>query len=564
MKSMIKAIYPLLRGEIRAFLLGIALSLIVLVMGVSLLALSGWFITAAAAAGMLGMGTVFNVFAPSAMVRFLALGRTAARYGERLTTHDATLRALANLRVRLLGGVMNIPYRQLERLRASVFLNRVTADIDSLDGMALRLVLPGSSGLVVIVLTGLAVAMLVHPSIGMIIFLGYAVGPTMIFLVGHRLADRPSRRLESGMQALRSRVVDLIAVREELITFGQVQKAKVSILKAAKYQSQGQAAVDQIERQTGYWLELAGWIVVSLAFGIGASLAQAGDITAAQAAIGIFAALALSETVAPVRRALSEIGRIRSAAKRIAPLVDPIKPVTQPIDTDFNDKPLVTRAIETTRGADKHVLFAPLSFTVEAGQTVALTGRSGCGKSTVLLMAAGQIKPSGGHLIIGDTPLHLFDTDALTQQIAMVPQRHALVAGTIAQNLRLADPAASDEDLWAALEATQLAPTLRAKNGLDTNLGFRGTGLSGGEARRLVLARAILRDPRVLLLDEPTEGLDAPLATSVLKGIRNALPRAAILIAAHRQEEVTFADRIVVLDAPQVNSPDNTHFQYKF
>src|SRR6056297_684160 len=117
MRALLKMIALLLAGETRAFARGLALSLVVLAMGVALLALSGWFITAAAAAGMVGLGAVFNVFIPSAMVRFLALGRTAARYGERLTTHDATLRALSNLRLRLLGGVLRAPYRQLERLR---------------------------------------------------------------------------------------------------------------------------------------------------------------------------------------------------------------------------------------------------------------------------------------------------------------------------------------------------------------------------------------------------------------------------------------------------------------
>jgi ATP-binding cassette subfamily C protein CydC len=135
-----------------------------------------------------------------------------------------------------------------------------------------------------------------------------------------------------------------------------------------------------------------------------------------------------------------------------------------------------------------------------------------------------------------------------TDSIAMVPQRHALVGGTTAENLRLAAPDASDEALWWALKQTRLADTIRAKGGLEAGLGFRGVGLSGGEARRLVLARALLCKPDLLLLDEPTEGLDAPLARSVLSGLRRALPDAAILMAAHRPEETEFADRVIPLE----------------
>lgn len=560
MKPLFKILRVLLAGETRAFAQGMALSLTVLIMGVALLALSGWFITAAAAAGMIGLGTLFNVFAPSAMVRFLALGRTVARYGERLTTHDATLRALSNLRVRLLAGVLRSPYRQIERLRASVFLNRVTSDIDALDGLALRLVLPGAAGLAVIAVVAATVAVLVHPTIGAVILSGYGIGPTLVFFWGQHRSDAPSRKAQAGAQALRSRVIDLIAVREELIAFGQMPPAQIGVAKAAAFHAQHQAEVERIERMTGFWLDLMGWLVVAGSLGLGASLAQTGEITAAQAAIGIFAALALSEAVAPVRRALSEIGRMRSAAKRIVPMLEQ-EHAKEHFDQVVADPiRLEADSVTATRGKDARNLFSPLNFSIAPGETVALTGRSGCGKSTVLLIAAGQIAPFSGDLRVGETHAHRIDTDLRASLIAMVPQRHALVAGTIAENLRLAAPEASEAELWTALRATQLDATIEAKGGLDARLGFRGAGLSGGEGRRLVLARALLRQPKLLLLDEPTEGLDAPLAKRVLEGLRAALPDAAILMAAHRPEEVGFADRVValtpVLDAgPIISHP---------
>ena len=546
MTSLVRIIRVLLAGERRAFAQGMALSVTVLIMGVALLALSGWFITAAAAAGMIGLGTVFNVFAPSAMVRFLALGRTAARYGERLTTHEATLRALSNLRVRLLRGVLTSPYRQIERLRASVFLNRVTSDVDVLDGLALRLVLPGAAGLLVIGLTSSSIALLVDPAIAGVILLGYGIGPTMAFLSAQARADAPSRKAQAGMQALRSRMIDLIAAREELIAFGQISAAQSSVAKAAHVQSANQSDVEQIERATWLWLDLMGWAVVAAALGIGASLAQAGDITAAQAAIGIFASLALSETAAPVRRALSEIGRMRAAAKRILPMIERTNPPNG-LDLNSDKTTLVANGFTAASSSKASPLFSPVSFAVAPGETLALTGPSGCGKSTVLLQAAGHGTSGFGTLKFGGLDVDQIDAGLRADLIAMVPQRHALVAGTIAENLRLAAPEAEDTALWSALEAVQMANTVEAKGGLDAPLGFRGAGLSGGEGRRLVLARALLRKPHLLLLDEPTEGLDRRQARRVLSGIRAALPNAAILMAAHRPEEVAFADHIVPL-----------------
>ncbi|MBV7393647.1 thiol reductant ABC exporter subunit CydC [Mameliella sediminis] len=547
MTAMIRIMALLWQGERRSFLRGFALSIAVLAMGAALLGLSGWFITAAAASGLAGTGVLFNVFAPSAMVRFLALGRTAARYGERLTTHDATLRALSRLRVRLLQGLLASPYRRLERLRANAVLNRVTADIDALDGLALRLILPGLAGLAVILMSSLALWFLVHPSVALVVGAGYAGLPTVIFLTGQRLARAPSRQAEAGLMALRSRLIDLVAARDDLTVLGQLPHARDSVATAISRHAAAQARTDRIERQMGLALDLIGAAIAAATLAIGATLAQADQITPARAAIGVFVALALGETVAPVRRALAEIGRMIPAARRVAPalghLNSPAASGLAPRGTDLH-----LRRVKYTRPGGTP-LFAPLDLHLRAGETLALTGPSGCGKSTVLLMAAGELPPSSGDLSLGGVPFAQMSPQIRRDRIAMVPQRHALIAGTVAGNLRLAAPDATDDDLWHALRATCLDRTIAARGGLDMRLGFRGAGLSGGEARRLVLARALLRRPALLILDEPTEGLDSDTARAVLAGVRQALPRAAILMAAHRPEETGFADCRVALTA---------------
>lgn len=540
MKALLSLIWIAIRQERRALTRGLALSVTVLAMGVGLLGLSGWFITASAAAGMAGIGILFNVFAPSAMVRFLALGRTAARYGERVLTHDATLRALSALRVRLLQGLLTRPYRDLERLRANTLLNRITADIDALDGALLRLVIPAVAGSVVILGATIALWGLVHPVIALVVGGGYLILPTAVFVFGQRAARRPSRQAEAALQAGRARLVDLVAGRDDLAMYGQIKAAAAHTRDAFVRQATARRHLDRIERRTGGALDLISAGVTALALGIGAKLVQAETLTAAQAAIGVFAALALGEAVAPVRRALAEIGRMIPAARRVRGSITSAAPGGA-IAVPVSSGPLRLEAVSFERGTQGAPIVKDLSLTLAQGKILALTGPSGVGKSTVLLLAAGALVPAPGTVTWGNTPVR----DLPPKGRVLVPQRSALIAGSIAENLRIAAPEASDDALWSALETTCLAETIRARGGLEARLGFRGAGLSGGEARRLVLARALLCRPALLLLDEPTEGLDDDTAARVMANLRRALPDAAIVMASHKTVEIATADQLL-------------------
>ncbi|MBP0482686.1 amino acid ABC transporter ATP-binding/permease protein [Sagittula salina] len=547
MRALLGIVALVLRTEHRALLRGFALAVTVLAMGAALLGLSGWFIVAAAASGLAGTGALFNVFGPSSMVRFLALGRTAARYGERLLTHDATLRALSGLRVRLLRGFLAQPWRVLERLRANAVLNRVTADVDALDGVLLRLVIPAVAGGLVLLGAGALLAWLVHPWVGLWVSGGWLLAPTAAFALGQRRARAPARRVEAAGQAMRARMVDLIAAREDLLTYGQLDRQTASVAQATAREADARRALERVERRAGFALDLIGTVVVGGALAIGGGLAQRGDVTPAQAALGVLAALALAEATTPVRRALAEVGRMAQAARRIVPALDPAfdtarsptqDPTQDPIQPPPPKAPLRLDAVTTGR-------FAPVTLEVRAGETVALTGPSGRGKSTVLLMAAGVLAPAQGRVTLGgQTPATEADW---RRAVVMVPQRHALIAGTLRENLALAGAEAEDDARRAALEAVQLTEVVKAKGGLDATLGFRGAGLSGGESRRLALARAILTRPRVLLLDEPTEGLDHETAAKVMTGLRNALPETAMLVAAHRSEDRKGATCVIAL-----------------
>jgi len=544
------------RDRQRAFLRGAALGLAVLAMGVALLGLSGWFITAAAAAGLAGTGAVFDVFRPSAGVRFLALGRAAARYGERLSTHDATLRALEALRLRLLDGMMAAPLHRMARLRGAQALNRLTADIDALDGVPLRLALPLAAGLAAQLAAFVALWLLAGPAVATWGLVAWLAGGATIFALAARRAVPLARRGEAATQAFRSRLIDLVRARRDLAVYGSLQ-AQAGTVRAAEARRRAlRSTLDRVERRSGAALSALGALVVAGALWLGLAGAAAGTVTPAIAALGIFAMLALAETLAPLRRAAADLGRMADAARRVrrdlgrtpagadAP---PARSVAAPAPPAPHGPVLAVRGLALAAPGVGRAVVARLDLSLWPGETLALTGPSGSGKSTVLFACAGLWPATAGRITLHGRALADWPEPALRDRLTLVPQRAALIAGTVAEALRLAAPDATDAALWRALEAVDLAAVLHARGGLDLRLGPRGEGLSGGEGRRLVLARALLRDPEVLLLDEPTEGLDAATAAAVLAGLRAALPRAAILMASHRAAETATAHRTLAL-----------------
>jgi ATP-binding cassette subfamily C protein CydC len=509
---------------------GAALSVLVLIMGAALLGLSGWFITATGLAGLAGLGIAFDVFRPSAGVRFLALGRAAARYGERLLTHDATLRALAALRVVLLRGVARADAKGLMRLRGEAALTRILADVDALDGGILRLVLPLAAALVTHGVVCLALAWLLGWPVAVAILAGTLPAAAVIMIRHARRSLAPSARAEETAQHLRRGVIDMIRDREALILAARLPERERRLRAIDDRARQAARDLDRAERDAGARLSLLVAGVAMAAFLTGAWLLEAGDIGAAKAVIGLFVALALAEALLPLRRGISELGRMVGAARRVAPQLD-----------------LVSREIPDPQADEARLLRIDrpgFRLVLSPGEAVALTGPSGVGKSSLLMDIAGLGGDSG--ILLKGAPPGAWSEARLREMVGVLPQRSALIAGTVRDNLSLAG-SYDDDAMWQALDAVALSRDIRARGGLDAALGEGGAGLSGGQARRLALARNVLKRPEILLLDEPAEGLDAAMAEAVLRGLREALPEAAILAAMHRGAEHPLFDRRIAM-----------------
>ncbi|MAN55580.1 MAG: amino acid ABC transporter ATP-binding/permease protein [Paracoccus sp. (in: a-proteobacteria)] len=515
------------RDQRRAILRGFALSAAVALSGIMLLALSGWFILAAGMAGLAGLGTVFDVFRPSAGIRFLAIARTGSRYGERLATHDATLKVLAGLRVRLLDGLSRADFTLQSRLRGGQALNRLTADVDALDGLAIRLVFPLLALLIaaLAVLTGLW--LLVAPSVALWVAGATFSGAVAVLAWAGKAAFGPSSEAEARRQALRSATVDHLRGRDWLAVAGRLTAARETVLSQDRRARAAALAQARIEHRATAALQAAGAMTLAGTLWLAGRLAMQAQITAPQAALAVFAALAMGELALALQRGIAELGRMRGAAARIAPLLEPRSAPAAPDVSGPAGLALTCLAVAAAPGLPPVV--TGLDLSVAPGETVALKGVSGRGKTSLLNAVAGLVPPVQGEIRRGGT-------------IGYLTQRPALVAGSLRDTLRMAAPAASETDLRAVLDCCRLDLPL------DHVLGEGGAGLSGGQARRLALARVLIQRPGILLLDEPTEGLDARTAARVLHGIRDWLPDAAILIAAHRLAEIRFAGRTLDLD----------------
>lgn len=549
MNALIAIFRFMLSAQRAAFLRAAALSLAVLAAGAALLGLSGWFITAAAAAGLAGTGAVFDVFRPSAMVRFLALGRTAARYGERLFSHDATLRVLADFRVRLLSGMIALPYRRMIRLRRAGALNRLVADVDALDGIPLRLILPLGAGLAVLALALAGLWWLVDLRVAGAVVAIHLAGAGLVFMLAARAARAQSAGAEAALQAFRGELADLIRARSDLVVYGRIGAETARLEEVQTCLRAHEAALERIGRRTGGALSLTTALAVAAALWLGLGLVAGGKLDVARAALGVFVALALGEASAPLRRGATELGRMLLAARRMEGLVEApdaaAGSLPAPPAIRKQALPLRIEELSYRRDGAQAPVFEGLTLAVGAGEAVALTGASGAGKSTLLEIVAGLLPPGAGKVELFGAPVGAWYERALFEHVTLVPQRSALIQGSVRENLSLAAPGADDGALMAALEAVALGDVLAPRGFLDAPLGPGGAGLSGGQARRLALARALLRRPGLLLLDEPTEGLDRATAARVLAAIRDELPQTAIFLAAHRESELVWADRNV-------------------
>ena len=533
--------------------LGAALMALTLLAGIGLLSVSGWFITAASVAGLAGAGRAFNYLFASGGVRAFALSRTVGRYAERMATHHATFKVLARLRIWVFDMAAPLAPGRLSEMRSGDVLSRVTQDVDALDNLYLRMVAPlvaaGVGALAAgVILAAFAPAAL--PAVLGVFILSSMVLPWFAAKAGRAPGEATARHSAEA----RAEAGDLAAGLAELKAYGADARVINRLDAASLGWIDAQRAVAKLGLTNAAILSLA----APASFVLGVGLAAASGAPAPLAALAGFVAFALFEAAAPLVQAAENYGKTTASARRLRAMSE-LKPAAEdPADPAALPKrwDLVARGLAFTYPARAQPALTDLSLRLPEGGRLALAGASGSGKSTLIKLLMRFYAPDSGVLTLGGTPIAELTASDIRTRFALVDQRAELLSTTVRANLRLADPDASEEELWDALEKARAAEFVRAMpDQLTTWIGEQGGLVSGGQARRLALARAFVKKAPVLLLDEPTEGLDEATEADFLDALDRWLdedPRRSVLIVTHRAKLLERAREAVVLDEGRV------------
>jgi ATP-binding cassette subfamily C protein CydC len=529
---------------------GIVLGVVVIAANTLLMALSGWFIASMAVSGV--SGTAFNYFFPSASIRFLAIARTVGRYAERLVTHEATFRILAELRVWLFKRFVPLAPACLERYAGGDVAGRLRADVDALETLYLKIIAPLAVGTISIAAALVFLVWFSPPSaVVMLLFLLLA-GIGLPLLV-RRFSEDPGRRSAVLAAELRSKVTEGLQGVEELILLGAVERqaAVVDGLSA-------QLIVEQEHLGRINGLALGGMVLFAGSGVVAVLLTGSMQVAAHQipppnlVMLLLFSA-AIFEAAGQLPSALHLLPAARKSAFRIFELADAPIPVPDnpvPCSSMPTDYEICFSNVSASYHPGKPVL-QDISLIVPARGSVVITGPSGIGKSLLVEILL-RFRDYQGSITVGGIEIRELSKETLIGMIAAVPQRPHLFNGTILENILLGNASTGEEQLQQALRDSSLDVWVTGLPlGLATPVGINGSAVSGGEARRIALARALLKDAPILLLDEPTEGLDGATEREVVTRLNKRFSDAGgttMLIVSHRPACLELGNSIVRLE----------------
>ncbi|EOZ6582912.1 cysteine/glutathione ABC transporter ATP-binding protein/permease CydC [Klebsiella michiganensis] len=528
-------------------LLGIVLAIVTLLASIGLLTLSGWFLSASAVVGVAGIYS-FNYMLPAAGVRGAAIIRTAGRYFERLVSHDATFRVLQHLRVFTFSKLLPLSPAGLARFRQGELLNRVVADVDTLDHLYLRVISPLVGALVVILVVTVGLSVLdvtLALTLGGIMLLTLLVMPPLFYRAGKPAGESITRLRGQYRQHLTS----WLQGQAELMLFNASDRYRQQMEKTEARWLDAQRRQAELTALSQALMLLIGGIAVIAMLWL-ASAGVGGDTQpGALIALFVFCALAAFEALAPVTGAFQHLGQVIASAKRITQITEQEPEVAFPQGEGQTLDRVSLRLHQVTFSYPQQPSPAleKVSLQIEAGEHIAILGRTGCGKSTLLQLLTRAWDPAEGEILLNNQPLGQFNEATLRRAMSVVPQRVHLFSATLRDNLLLASPGASDVRLAQTLERVGLAKLLE-DSGLNSWLGEGGRQLSGGELRRLAIARALLHDAPVMLLDELTEGLDATTESQILDLLAEVMREKTVLMVTHRLRGLARFNQIIVMD----------------
>jgi thiol reductant ABC exporter CydC subunit len=537
----------MLIADVRRTRLALAalLGVLTILFGVGLMGTAGYLISKAAE-----RPAILSLTAAIVGVRFFGLARPLARYLERLASHDVALRSLGRARARVYERIEPLSPAQLEDTRRGDLLSRFVADVDSLQNLYLR----GLEPPLIALIAGSAsvlLAALFLPVAAIVLAAGLLLGGVVVPVTAASLSRRLVASQAEARGALSAELVETLAGSAELAAFGvegdrlrRFRRADARLVRIARRGSLTDGTGD------GLRLLVTGATIVGV-LAVAVSAHADGRLDRVLIAMLALLSLAAFEAVQPLTEAFRELGASVAAGKRILDLTDReprIADAAEPLPTRATPFPIVLENVCARYGPDERPALEGFSLRLEAGRRVVLLGRSGAGKTTVVRLLLRFIDPERGRVTLAGEDLRRYRQEDVRRLIAVAGQDAHLFSTSIRDNLTLARPGASDEELERALRSARILDWVHGlPEGLDTLVGEDGRELSGGQRQRIVLARALLTDAPVLVLDEPTAHLDARTAKRLVEDLFSAARDRTVLLITHRPEGVDLADEVVVL-----------------
>ncbi|MFF1918967.1 thiol reductant ABC exporter subunit CydD [Streptomyces sp. NPDC058221] len=517
---------------------------------VGLMAVSGWLISRASE-----QPPVLYLMVAVTATRAFGIGRAVFRYAERLVSHDAVLRMLAELRVAVYRGLERIAPAGLRRTRRGDLLSRLVADVDALQDYWLRwLLLAGTAVVVGAAAAGFTGWLL--PEAGAVLAAGLLLAGVGVPLVSGACARHAERRLAPARADLATRITDLLGGTAELTVAGALPGRSARTGEADGVLTGIASRAATATALGGGLSALIGGLTVVAAALVALPAVADGRLAGVELAVVVLTPLAAFEAVTALPLAVQYRQRVRRSAERVYEVLDAPVPVLEPAapaEAPASPFPLEVRGLSARYAGAEHDALADVDLTLEAGRRIAVVGPSGSGKTTLAQVLLRFLDARAGTYRIGGVEASALEGDTVRRFVGLCAQDAHIFDSSIRENLRLARTGASDAELREALAGARLLDWAESlPSGLDTLVGEHGARLSGGQRQRLALARALLADFPVLVLDEPAEHLDLPTADALTADLLAATRGRTTVLITHRLEGLDAVDEVVVLDAGAV------------
>jgi thiol reductant ABC exporter CydC subunit len=516
---------------------------------VGLLASSAWLISRAAERPPL-----LYLMVAIVAVRAFALCRGAARYAERLAAHDAVFRLLADLRVRVYVHLERLAPARLSHTRSGDLLSRLVADVDTMQDLWLRLLLPYvCAGVVGAGSVALVAGLL--PAAGVTLAASLLLVALLAPVATHRFARREEARVAPLQGQLSDVALDLLRGAPELVACGAVDRRLAEVTRVdaelVRASARSAAGVGLGSLLATLGAGAAAWAALAL----GVPAVRSGALPSVVLAVVVLTPLAVHDVCSGLAAAAQQLPRVRAATGRVLAVLDEPAPVVEPTPpAGLPAGPYGLRFTDVTAGwPGRPDVLTGASFSVAAGERVALVGASGAGKSTLAALLVKFLPTRGGRVeLVGADGIRQFgelDGDDVRRAVGLCAQDTYLFDTTIAENVRLARPGASDDQIREALGRAHLLDWVDGlPAGLATRVGEHGARVSAGQRQRIALARTLLAGFPVIVLDEPTEHLDEPTAAALMADLLAQTADRTLLLLTHRQAELHAFDRVLRLD----------------